>query len=414
MPWFRLTKKKALSLVGAIVLGLLIVMNVVGQALYAQTEYANIGYSSYFYLVWFTESFLPFSLPLFMTLEAPVRIIRGVVKSEESDRKFKHSVSAYFRFVRESFENLGRSRKSDHRKNIFLLIGCFILMAILNFGSSYTWYWSLAFITISANMALYSTVAPFLFLIGVVVRTERFKLSKCLATMMCFAGAIMLFFESDGDASDVERHDWIIGCFLIILSALLYAAYETLYQFAVGRSNPHIVLLSQTCMGIFVFSVLWIPIIPLTKLGIEPRVTLVGHPDVTSFMFVNVGFAVSYYLLFAFGITLGKPIYVTVVSLLNIPVGAIVDKYVSDITHTAIGTAGLVCMSAATLVIAITIFDDAFERVAKRGIGNVRGFFHLAAPDGTFNVEPTQHADVAENSVPEEAPELVVVPEESS
>lgn len=86
----------------------------------------------------------------------------------------------------------------------------------------------------------------------------------------------------------------------------------------------HGILLVNTMMGAAVLLVLW-PFIPIFfSTGVEPPANL-SSVDVNVFLLINASFTVSYYLLYTFGMTATSPLYISMTSLVGMPMAAFAD-----------------------------------------------------------------------------------------
>jgi len=124
----------------------------------------------------------------------------------------------------------------------------------------------------------------------------------------------------------------------------------------------HGILLINSMMGGVVLLGLWPLIIILFYSGVEP-VADVTSIDIDLFLLVNACFAVSYYILYTFGMTATSPLYISMTGLVGMPMAALADwvlKSKEFSTLTLVGM-GLVCLGV--LSINIHLF---FDRQVKR------------------------------------------------
>eukprot|EP00727_Mastigamoeba_balamuthi_P005436 m51a1_g1511 hypothetical protein (773) ;mRNA; f:403414-406540 len=328
----------------ALVWGVLAMASTCGQGLYLNGWYAEHGYKSYYLLCWFTQSFLIIVFPLWFLGE----LIVGGAKNCSKERSwglqaFGAGASAQAREsllqCKSVFVPSGDLSKSDKAKTLRYRVTMWCLMAAFNFFSSYLWYWSFAYVTVTANQALYSTLNVFVFLSCAVCRAERVTLPKVAAVLVSLGGSVILCLSpeaarpgddgaSSSGAEAIEPGRWAAGCVLVIVAAFTYSIFEICYQKGVGLRDARVVMLSQSAMGLFVLTVLWIPMLIVFETHAEP-VPPVGHArdPVVGFLFVNVVFAVWYYVSYAFGITTGEPTYITIfTTIVSILIAVVMDR----------------------------------------------------------------------------------------
>eukprot|EP00727_Mastigamoeba_balamuthi_P008329 m51a1_g4118 putative glycogenin-1-like isoform x1 (1095) ;mRNA; r:150150-156245 len=334
--------------VWALVWGVLAMASTCGQGLYLNGWYVDHGYKSYYILCWFTQSFLMIVFPLWFFGEVLVGGAKNCSKegswglrafSAGAARQAGESLRQCKKvFVPSEAEGCSQT-KGEKAKKIAFRITMWCLMAASNFFSSYCWYWSYAYVTVTANQALYSTLNVFVFLICAVFKAERVTLPKVVAVLVSLAGSVILCLSpeaarpaddpsSSGGTEPISPGRWAAGCVLVIVSAFTYSIFEICYQKGVGLRDARIVVLSQSAMGLFVCTVLWIPMLIVFETHAEP-VPPVGDPSnpVVPFLFVNVAFAVWYYVSYAFGITTGEPTYITIfTTIVSIIIAVIMDR----------------------------------------------------------------------------------------
>ncbi|KAH3756303.1 hypothetical protein Pelo_11867 [Pelomyxa schiedti] len=345
--------------VWAVVFAVLTVAVACTQGLYSQATYDRIQYSSYYFLCWFSQSFLLVSFPLFLAFAGPLApcerklLSRRSASAPDSDPssisisisssappsstdlnkgEFKSSFTLALEDTRSLFlKNQQGSDGSRRNGTLYVWIGAvrwkivlaMFALATLNLASGYLWYTSLAYIPFSLNQALFTTVCAFTFLIGVCVGAEVATLPKLVATLFSLLGTALLclspFMGSTSQSSSASSSSdsafyLVLGSLMAVGSGLCYAIFVVLYQKVIGLNTAAMVLLSQTILGLFVLTVWWLPILPITLLGLEPPPGVMDKDGVFGFLMINAVLSVLYYVFYVFSITTGEPTFATVVT----------------------------------------------------------------------------------------------------
>jgi drug/metabolite transporter (DMT)-like permease len=122
----------------------------------------------------------------------------------------------------------------------------------------------------------------------------------------------------------------------------------------------HGVLLVNTLMGLVVLLVLWVPIPILSYTGIETLDIWTDSSnnmkEVILFLCANAGFAVSYYLLYTFGMTATSPLYMSLTGMIGIPTAALADWILKDKTFGPLTLTGMGLVSLGVLAINVHVF----------------------------------------------------------
>ena len=130
------------------------------------------------------------------------------------------------------------------------------------------------------------------------------------------------------------------GYALVVGSAFMTACYEVLFRARMANANTYGVLALITLIGAYVLAGLG-RALALQGAGIEPSINF--SAPVIEFLVVNTVLAVSYYLLYAFGIAHSSAVYMSVSGMLSIPVAGAVDAAIGLSFHPlAIGGMALV------------------------------------------------------------------------
>lgn len=161
------------------------------------------------------------------------------------------------------------------------------------------WYISLDMIPVSINIALYRSSVIWLFIFSVIFLGEPLRIVKVVAVAIALCGVVLVAWGNLVSGGIGKNND-VVGYVLVLASAFLFACFECLYRRAFGKANTWGVLLNQSLEGLFVLVALW-PLIPLYFYVFHVEPVVYFTPKVTEYLFVNAAFAVTYYLLYAFG-----------------------------------------------------------------------------------------------------------------
>jgi len=92
-------------------------------------------------------------------------------------------------------------------------------------------------------------------------------------------------------------------------------------------------------------------LIPLWGFNAEPMIELTSR-NVT-FILTNAGFTVMFFLVFAFGLSVSSPLYLSISTLLSLPVSTIADALLNKINISALGGTGVAAIVVGILIINI-------------------------------------------------------------
>ncbi|KAL6059610.1 hypothetical protein QOT17_014057 [Balamuthia mandrillaris] len=398
--------------VGLVVV-LLVVSNSIAQSEYAQYNYGSthLNFKSYYLLSWFTNACLLFCLPLWVAVEAPLYLLSkrllprafsscfstastaaaaveqssillqpsmashgGENKKEEEAESGPFSATAspspssaststsYLFYVR---HQLAKNPKISAKRYVW----SGLLLAAFSTASAYLWYLSLDMIPVTVNSTLYRTGLIFTFIFSVLFLQERVFLLKLLALVLCVGGVVMVglgnyYYPSTKHDKEDDLFDnktkGLLGCLVVVASAFLYSCYEVGYRRWIGEANMHGVLLINTIMGVMALTVLWVPIPLLFGFGAEPTPNF-ADGEVWEFLWVNSIFAVSFYFLYTFGLSLTSPLFIDLTSTIGVPLSGLADFIVYKKTFSALTLVGM-----ATVCIGVFLYHLNDVRITLR------------------------------------------------
>lgn len=333
-------KKKRVLLLGSLaVLGLTADWST--QAEYGSWIAGKADLGGYVISYWAFSQFIVM-FPLLMLIELIVRrtILRHRVlqwdhQDEEDIVYYKDGSRAglrplsrlWFRsYFYESLDSLCVLSNFTHRR----CIGVSMALGFIFYLSAWTWFLSLGMMPAADNTAAYQSTTVFVFIFSILILKERLRLLKTISVIVCVVGVVLLAVGSS-DGNSTFPHVWL-GYLLCFFSAALYALYEVLFAKYFGSQNLRSTFLFLFFTGIFVLFVLWPGFFIVYYSGLDTRVPVFSSPEVTGYLigngFLQIGF-VSFFLL---GISLtGSPLFITIGSMLTIPVTAMWDRYVNEV-----------------------------------------------------------------------------------
>ena len=169
---------------------------------------------------------------------------------------------------------------------------------MINYFATYLWYVSIDLIPVAINTALSRSAVIWVFIGSVIFLKEEVKPLKVISVIFSVAGVALVAWGNI-ITSGLGNNNEIKGYILILSATFLSSVFEIILRIAIGKANSWGILLNQSLQGFFVLVLLW-PLVPIFFYAkLEPIVYFT--PQVTSYLFVNAAFAVSYYLLYAFG-----------------------------------------------------------------------------------------------------------------
>jgi len=200
-------------------------------------------------------------------------------------------------------------------------------LAPMQVSSAWLWYFSLDLIPVSLNMALYQSSVVFVFILGFFILRERMDFLKLTILTSIVTGVVLMFLGGSQDDKHKVYDRSLLGCVCVVGSALLVSMYTVLYtKFMPSSTSISTFFLFQSFMGVVILVFCWPPIVILHLVGMEPiPFDSVGW----GYMGIVVGasvctFTYSAFMAGALTIT-GSAVYVTVASLLVIPVSTLID-----------------------------------------------------------------------------------------
>ncbi|KOS23076.1 putative vacuolar membrane protein [Escovopsis weberi] len=239
----------------------------------------------------------------------------------------------------QALDVLGIARPAARSARYLLRTTALLTCALTVAGLS--WYVAVSMTTPSDLTAIYNCSAFFAYAFSVPILREPLRLDKSLAVLVAIVGVLIVAYgdgadpgsgpgsgSGSGPGSDPAAR--FLGNIIIGVGSVLYGLYEVLYKrLACGppsMSPGRAMVFSNffaSCIGAFTLAFLWLPLVPLHALGIEPfeipdaptcRLILVA-------VLANATFSASFLILIA----LTSPVLSSVSALLTIFIIALAD-----------------------------------------------------------------------------------------
>lgn len=91
------------------------------------------------------------------------------------------------------------------------------------------WYLSIPHTSVTANTAIYDSAFVFVFIFSMFLLKEKISLLKIISVIVSFAGLMLIAYTgSKSEENGVDQTP--MGYVLVVLSTVLYAAYEVIYK----------------------------------------------------------------------------------------------------------------------------------------------------------------------------------------
>lgn len=218
----------------------------------------------------------------------------------------------------------------------------FLHATVLNFFlcvSDFLWYQSLACTVVAANNAIYQSAAVFVFVMSFLLIDEKVRLHKVAALMIASVGIVLVtLFTKNEEGSKIYSAP--IGYVLVLISVIVFAFYEVVFKRLEGghgeadetciAKTQADTMLFLSLMGVSNAVFMWIGLPILHHVGLE----LFWAPpnQVITKLVVNTGLGAVYSLFLLLAVALTSPLFVSVGTMLIIPIGIAVEKLLHDYT----------------------------------------------------------------------------------
>lgn len=294
-----LNKPSSLSTKRKFFLGLVIVCVIaiswVGSTQTAKSSF-NTKFAAPFFVMYFGTAWMmlvfPLTLPLFFLTG------KGSLDWGGMKELWSHSVLVF----------------SPQGITVKGLLTSTVLFATIWAATNYMYVRALMIIAATDVTALFSSAPAFVFLFSICILKEPPLVLRVISVLTAIAG-IVLFAYVDGFKSAS-----IVGVVLSVGAAIGAASYKVLLKWRVGNASLYQMALFLSTLGLFITCVFWPIVVLLHFLGVERLENIPwGYICVSSVLGLLFNFAIN------FGIAYTFPLFISLGTVLGIPLNAIVD-----------------------------------------------------------------------------------------
>lgn len=286
--------------------GLLIVVGIAGTWV-GSTQFIKSTYTKKFnapwFVMWFKTSWMSLSYPV---------------------------VSICFRFVTGcSFKNI-----FDKAQTVFgdrgvcpttLLTRC-LPFVILWCACNYMYVRALSVLSATDVTALFSSAPVFVYLLSLILlRDDIFKWRCLFATAISVAGIVVIAYSNGFSGPSA------VGIILAVGAAVLAAVYKVSFKVSIGDAKIHQVSLFLTCLGLINLLGLW-PIMEIMHFTRYEHIEWNAVP--WPYLCACAVLSVMFNFLINFGIAFTFPLFISLGTVLGIPLNAVVDTIARGVEFT--------------------------------------------------------------------------------
>jgi drug/metabolite transporter (DMT)-like permease len=361
-----------------------------------QTETAvyiqhTLGWNKAYCMLWLTHSSWSLLWPTQLLI---IRVQKRKLSWSAFWRRHKYLVRTSAQMVQSQQLHLDATTASMSPWRYMFRTTAFVTTFLTIAGGS--WYLAVNMTTPSDLTAIYNCSAFFAYVFSILLLNDKFRLDKMFSVGLAIAGVLVVAYgdkeapktpghsggSSGGKPSGDDDSDFdnrLVGNLIIGVGSILYGLYEVLYKKLAcppeGTSPGRGMIFANTfgsMIGLFTFTVLWIPLIPLHFSGIEPFELPRGQAAglLTISTLSNAIFSGSFLVL----MSLTSPVLSSVAALLTIFLVAIVDWLITNkpLSGAAIGGGTLIIVAFALLSWAT--YREMSEEQKKREVEEEQAF----------------------------------------
>lgn len=242
---------------------------------------------------------------------------------------------------------------SPSRFSLLQYVKTGLVVAVVVFFMLYLWYLSLPKTSVAVNTSIYQSSAIIVYVLSVFLFRESVGLIKVVSVVVCLLGVFLISFgdqaaggEGGGGGGDVAGYLFLAG------STVLYAFYEVIYRYmGVDASDTkteafYHALLVLGFVGVFTLLIFWPGVVILHFTGKE----VLDWPPASGLVPLMVCLMALCESLFNLclltGIFLTSPLFISVGSMLAIPVAIVTDHLLGKLTLTSMAYSGIACVVA--------------------------------------------------------------------
>eukprot|EP00298_Acanthocystis_sp_HF-20_P009670 c18438_g1_i2.p1 GENE.c18438_g1_i2~~c18438_g1_i2.p1 ORF type:complete len:347 (+),score=85.19 c18438_g1_i2:18-1058(+) len=213
---------------------------------------------------------------------------------------------------------------------------------VLYFIANYLHLKALWFTSASVVNAVFSATPAFVYVFGCMpcFLNNPIEITKVIAVTFAVGGTLCFY------ANAQLGYESVIGVIMSIGSSLCAALYKVLLQTRLGNSSVSTVTLLLSLVGVYHFSLIWILVLILDYTNIES----ISNPP-WLLIFISILLGLTYNFLVNFGVCYTSALFVSLGTLLGIPLGGLVDHLFRDVEFHFLQIVGAICIAIGFILI---------------------------------------------------------------
>ncbi len=277
--------------------GILIVIGIaiswVGSTQFAKSTYTS-SFDAPWFVVWFSTAWMSLCFPT-------ISLCYRLIKSWGFRTSFNKAESVF----------------GDRGLCPFTLITRCLPFVIIWCGCNYMYTRSLSVLSATDVTALFSSAPAFVFMFSLLLlKDELFSWRRLLATLISIGGIVVIAY-SDGFTGPTTS-----GILLAVGSAVLAAMYKVTFKLFIGDGEIGQVSLFLTCLGLINLLCFW-PILEIMHFTHYEHIIWDHIP--WSYLCGSAALGLMFNFLINFGISFTFPLFISLGTVLGIPLNAAVD-----------------------------------------------------------------------------------------
>ena len=298
----------------------------VGSTQFAKSTYTNT-FNAPWFVVWFSTTWMSVCFPV-------ISLCCRLIKRQGFRTSFAKAENVY----------------GDRGLCPYTLITRCLPFVIIWCGCNYMYIRSLSVLSATDVTALFSSTPAFVFVLSLLLlRDELFSLRRLLATLISIGGIVVIAY-SNGFTGPTTT-----GVLLTVGSAILAATYKVTFKLFIGDGGIEQVSLFLTCLGLLNLLCFW-PVLEIMHFTHYERIYWDNIP--WSYLCGSAALGLLFNFLINFGIAFTFPLFISLGTVLGIPLNAEADKIWRDTPFSWVKGAGSVMIIVGFILMTFPAKDD--------------------------------------------------------
>ena len=228
---------------------------------------------------------------------------------------------------------------------------------LLYVGANYSYVRALDSISASQLTVLFSSCPAWVYLLSIIcLDKEMFTLRKLFAVILSIGGVIIITIDN-ANKNNVNMFSFsdgteLFGCILAILSAIFAASYKVMFKKIFGNMNIWYVSKFLFYLGLFNLLLMWIIVLLFELIHVE---SLVGFDNMPWFYLIGAALlGLTFDFLINFGIAFTYPLFISLGTIVGIPLNAIVDVVFHSVVFGVWEYVGCIAIIVAFVVLVLS------------------------------------------------------------